>query len=129
MVDSVILVVLLYLIGVALSGGYTFRGIGQLMDTVPFLTYGAYGSLVFVYHIVLESLQGATVGKMLVKIRVVREDGSACGFSPALARNLLRIVDGLPFLHIIGLVLMSISDKKQRLGDRAAKTIVIKTQA
>jgi uncharacterized RDD family membrane protein YckC len=128
LVDSVIFVVLFYLIGVALSGGFTFGGIGRLMDTAPFPFYGVCGLSVFVYYIVLEGLQGATVGKMVVKIRVVREDGSACGFGPALVRNLLRIVDGLPFLYIIGLVLISRSDRKQRLGDRVAKTIVIKAE-
>jgi len=41
-------------------------------------------------------------------------------------RNILRIIDILPFIYIIGMILIARSDKKQRLGDRAAHTIVIK---
>ncbi len=69
---------------------------------------------------------GATLGKKVVKIKVVKEDGSACGIGPAFVRTLLRIIDGLPFLYIIGMVLIARSDKKQRLGDRVAKTVVVK---
>jgi uncharacterized RDD family membrane protein YckC len=125
-IDSIILFVLFYLIGVALSGGFTFGGIGRLIDTAPLYIYGPYALSFFLYYIVLEGLQGATIGKMLVKIRVVQEDGSACGFGPALVRNLLRIIDGLPLLYVIGLILIYRSPRKQRLGDRVAKTIVIK---
>jgi uncharacterized RDD family membrane protein YckC len=79
------------------------------------------------YYILLEGLRGATLGKKLVKIKVVREDGSACGLGPAFVRNILRIIDELPFLYIIGMILISRSNKKQRLGDRLAKTVVVKT--
>jgi uncharacterized RDD family membrane protein YckC len=63
---------------------------------------------------------------MVLKIKVVREDGSPCGIVPAIIRNILRIVDGLPFLYIIGMILISRSSKKQRLGDSVAKTVVVK---
>jgi len=43
--------------------------------------------------------------------------------------NILRIIDALPFLYIIGLIFMSRSDKKQRLGDKIARTVVIKPGA
>lgn len=121
-VDTVVLVVLFLLVGFVLSGSFTFEYQGEA--AYPFLS--AYGLIVLLYFAILEGTMGATFGKKLVKIKVVREDGSACGIGPAFVRSLLRIIDGLPFLYIIGMVLIARSDKKQRLGDRLAKTVVIK---
>jgi len=78
----------------------------------------------FIYFIVLEGTVGATVGKLVCKIRVKKENGGACGIWKAFVRNILRIVDGLAF-YLVGIILIARSDKKQRLGDRIAKTVVI----
>ncbi len=122
-IDTVVLIVLFLLVGFVLSGGsFAFEYQGEA--AYPFLS--AYGLIVLLYFAILEGTMGATFGKKLVKIKVVREDGSACGIGPALVRTLLRIIDELPFLYIIGMVLIARSDKRQRLGDRLAKTVVIK---
>jgi uncharacterized RDD family membrane protein YckC len=105
-----------------MSGSFNFQYSG--LDAYTFLA--VYGLIVFLYFLVLEGAMGATIGKKLLKLKVVREDGSACGFGPALIRNILRIVDELPFLYIIGMLLISRSDKKQRLGDKLTKTVVVK---
>ena len=81
-------------------------------------------AIYFVYFIVLEGTVGATVGKLVCKIRVKKENGDACGIHKAFVRNMLRIVDGLAF-YLVGIILIARSDKKQRLGDRIAKTVVI----
>jgi uncharacterized RDD family membrane protein YckC len=85
--------------------------------------------LVFVinigYYVVLEKIQGATLGKQVVGIKVVKTDGSPIDWSEALIRNLLRIVDALPFAYIVGIVLISNSPTKQRFGDRIANTVVV----
>ena len=78
----------------------------------------------FIYFIVLEGTVGATVGKLVCKIRVKKENGDACGIWEAFVRNTLRVIDGLAF-YLVGIILMVTSDKKQRLGDRIAKTVVI----
>jgi uncharacterized RDD family membrane protein YckC len=44
----------------------------------------------------------------------------------AFLRNLLRVIDGLPFLYLLGLLLVVLSKRKQRLGDMAAGTIIVK---
>lgn len=121
-VDAIILIVLFFVIGFAMSGSFNFQYSGP--DAYPFI--GAYGIVAFLYFVVLEGSMGATVGKKLLKLKVVREDGSVCGFGPAFIRNILRIIDELPFLYIIGMILISRSDKKQRLGDRLGKTVVVK---
>ena len=80
-----------------------------------------------VYFIVMEALKGATVGKMAMKLQVVKAaDGSAISWMESIIRNVLRIIDALPFLYIIGIILIAVTAKKQRVGDLAAGTIVVR---
>jgi len=80
-----------------------------------------------IYFSYFEGTSGQTIGKKVTNIRVVKEDGSRCDFGSALVRNILRIVDHLPSLYILGIILVAATEKKQRLGDMLAKTIVVKT--
>lgn len=82
---------------------------------------------IFLYFVIMEGTYGATLGKMAVGIKVVREDGSKCTMTDALVRNLLRIVDGF-FIYLIGAILIWTSEKRQRLGDMAAHTIVVRAE-
>jgi len=61
----------------------------------------------------------------IIRIKVVREDGRPIDMNQALTRNILRIIDGF-IGYLIGAILIWRSDKKQRLGDRWAKTVVVK---
>ncbi len=80
----------------------------------------------FLYFTLLEGHNGQTVGKMAVKIKVVKEaDGSPIDYGEAAVRTILRVIDGL-FLYLIGAILIRSSDEKQRLGDRVAHTVVVK---
>ncbi len=79
----------------------------------------------FAYYIGLEGLRGATLGKQVVGIKVVNEDGSPIDWTAAILRNVLRIVDALPCFYIVGIVLINNSEQKQRFGDRIAKTVVV----
>ncbi len=82
----------------------------------------------FLYFILLEWLWGGTLGKLAVGIRVRTDSGQPMGFKESLIRNLLRIIDSLPFCipYLLGAVLVWTSSERQRLGDRAAHTIVIR---
>ncbi len=82
----------------------------------------------FVYFFLLEGAYGQTVGKMAVKIKVLREDGSKIGYADAAARNRLRPIDLIPYIipYLLGAILIWSSDKRQRLGDRVAHTVVVK---
>jgi uncharacterized RDD family membrane protein YckC len=82
-------------------------------------------SAVLSYFIFMEGFFGTTPGKTIFKLRVLSEDGTRCRIVPAIIRNLLRIIDGL-FFYLVGAILVARSEKKQRLGDRVAKTIVAK---
>jgi uncharacterized RDD family membrane protein YckC len=79
-----------------------------------------------VYFVVLEGIWGATVGKGVMGIRVVRPDQSTPGFRRSAIRNLLRLVDGLPVLGILGAYLIATSRERTRLGDRFANTRVVR---
>ncbi|ALG68133.2 RDD family protein [Beggiatoa leptomitoformis] len=78
------------------------------------------------YHVLFEIYhQGATVGKWLFGIKVLRDSGAPIGWSSSMIRNLLRVVDFLPIFNALGLISMIISKNFQRLGDIAAQTIVV----
>jgi uncharacterized RDD family membrane protein YckC len=75
----------------------------------------------------MEATLGATLGKLIVKLRVVEEvGGSPIGWRAAVVRNVLRIVDGI-LLYLVGFILVCTSKKRQRLGDKVAGTVVIRT--
>lgn len=72
---------------------------------------------------------GATPGKKSLGLRVVRDDGSPCGWGPALTRNLLRFADFLPLLYFGGLLSMLLNRDFKRLGDWVAGTLVVHAQS
>lgn len=81
--------------------------------------------LQFIYSLVLEAAMGQTIGKKILGIRVRSADGSRAGFGAILARNLLRTVEASPFTCLIGLVVMTMTERSQRLGDLWARTVVV----
>jgi uncharacterized RDD family membrane protein YckC len=87
---------------------------------------GALGAVVLgwalYYFFALESGDGQTVGKKLMKLRVVRADGSPVGMREVAVRTILRVVDN----YLVGLIVMlATGDRRQRIGDLAAGTIVV----
>jgi len=83
------------------------------------------------YFTLLEGHYGQTVGKMAVKIQVVREaDGAPIDYSEAAVRTILRFLDLIPFIipYLLGALLIWSSEEKQRLGDRVAHTVVLKAE-
>jgi len=80
-------------------------------------------SVLFFYGWLLEAACGATLGKALVGIRIVRtaQQGS---LRASAVRNALRIVDGLGF-YLVGAVVAACSNVRQRIGDICARTAVV----
>ncbi|WP_129112623.1 RDD family protein [Halegenticoccus tardaugens] len=108
---------------VAMGGGFLlailFRSeVATILGVV--LTYCA-------YFVLLEGLYGQTIGKRLLGVVVVKRDGSPCTMGASVVRNLLRIVDGI-LNYVVGLVVMLITDERQRIGDLAADTVVVRTR-
>lgn len=84
----------------------------------------------FAYFAIMEATQGRTVGKMALGLKVVREDGSPISWNESIIRNLMRIVDEIPFIipYLLGAIMVWNSPTRQRLGDKVAKTVVIRTR-
>ncbi|TMD59229.1 MAG: RDD family protein, partial [Chloroflexi bacterium] len=83
----------------------------------------------FGYWVAMESLwNGQTLGKRIVGIRVLRDDGSPVGFFAIATRALLRSLDLVPIIFPIDIVLIVASKKGQRLGDIVAGTVVVKAR-
>ncbi len=82
---------------------------------------------VLVYTLVLESLwEGQTIGKKIMKLKVIKIDGYQASFGEYFMRWIFRLVD--IFIPIVGLIVLVSSKKSQRLGDIASGTAVITTK-
>ena len=78
----------------------------------------------FAYYFLLEWAFSCTLGKGVMKLRVVNREGDPCTLGASFKRNLVRFVDWLPLLYALGGIIMLTSHERQRLGDRVAGTIV-----
>ena len=88
--------------------------------------YLVLGLPIFLYYILFETFwDGKTPGKAVMKIRVVKLDGSKPGFGSYFVRWLMRIIDIAGSSGGIAVVSILMSEKGQRLGDMAAGTTVI----
>lgn len=114
--------ILVNLIGDAIGYIYDDRWTQRGLVALIFLPAMFYS---LVMHVVFN---GRTVGKMLLKMRVVKMDGSPVHWSNYLVRWMLRLVDIWLFIGSIGILTILFSEKRQRLGDAAAGTVVISTK-
>jgi len=91
----------------------------------PFLFYCL---VIFAFYVLFEGARSATPGKLALGLRVVKYDGSPCGWVAALRRNVLRPVDAVPFIvpYLVGLASAGLSARRQRFGDVFAATLVVK---
>jgi uncharacterized RDD family membrane protein YckC len=118
-------VLLLLVLGMTLGLG---RGLRK--DDVATASQGLFLLLAFVlewgYYVLCETLwQGASPGKRLFSLRVVKEGGFPIGFLDSVLRNLLRAADFLPMGYVLGATVMATDGRSRRLGDRVAGTMVI----
>ena len=91
-----------------------------LFSLLQFLVYWG-------YYLLFELVwNGQTPGKRVAHTRAVRLDGEPAGFAEVAVRNLVRIVDFLPFGYGVGVVTMLLNAQSRRLGDFAAGTLVVR---
>jgi uncharacterized RDD family membrane protein YckC len=119
MIDSFI-VGLVTILALLASGHGLFRG----PESVDYFAFVPLGVIAFAYYFGLEGMFATTIGKHSLKLVVLQKDGEACSFKASLVRNMLRFLDWLPLLYILGALAIAISKDRQRIGDRLAGTIV-----
>lgn len=78
----------------------------------------------FVVFGITEGVWGTSPGKWLLGVRVMGTDLRPCGVGRGLLRNLLKFVDGF-FNFMVGVMVVALSEKWQRVGDMAARTVVV----
>jgi uncharacterized RDD family membrane protein YckC len=119
-IDTALLFIVGYLI--ALVTGDTSAE-GFHLSGVPFFIWLV---IALAYYIVMEAQSGATLGKRLIGLKVVKlEGGASLDWQASIVRNVLRLIDGL-FFYLIGAIVVWTSAKKQRLGDKVAGTVVVR---
>jgi uncharacterized RDD family membrane protein YckC len=83
--------------------------------------------LLWGYYIFFEvAWNGSSPGKKWACLRVIRSDGSPITLAEAIIRNLVRLIDFLPFYYALGVAIMFIDSRSRRLGDLAAGTLVVR---
>lgn len=109
---------------------FNLLGVSRLMDKLDMWSGFAILILFFfpvmIYSVTMESIfEGQTLGKKIVKIKVVKIDGYQASFGDYLIRWLFRIIENNMLGGLIGLISICISNKTQRMGDMAAGTAII----
>src|SRR6266487_2167680 len=98
-------------------------------DTVKFVLSGLPALLLFIgiwgYFVIPEIISGQTLGKSLFDIKVVSVNGDDIDIKQSILRHLCDFIDFAPFAFIVFIIVTGNNDKKQRVGDMLAKTIVI----
>ncbi|MGN8071307.1 RDD family protein [Mucilaginibacter sp. 22184] len=118
-----VIIIATFIIFAALGSG----GVGREITNGIILI--VYAVLYVFYDLICElAMNGQSVGKKIMKIKVISLDGARPRLGQYLLRWLFRIIDFLPgTLNLCGLICVAVSDKSQRLGDMVAGTTLIRT--
>lgn len=123
------LIDVLLLAGLLLAITLLGIGIGMLTDSRAGLLFVLLigFAVLWGYFMVGEAVwSGQTLGKRLLRLRVVGVSGEPISAMQAIIRNLVRLVDFLPSYYLVGVIVMFVTQRSQRLGDLAAGTMVVK---
>ena len=120
-------------LGIVLAGSVVILFAADALSGDAGEIRGALGAVILgwalYYHFAMESGDGQTVGKKLMKLRVVLADGRPAGMREIAVRTVLRVVDGIG-AYIVGLIVMLVTgERRQRLGDLAAGTKIVDASA
>jgi uncharacterized RDD family membrane protein YckC len=127
--DSLVQILVGLIVGI--GGGLALAGMATLAPWVG--TWGVavlilfYFLLYFGYYAFFEIIwNGQTPGKRRVGIRVIKDSGRPLTASESIGRNLMRIVDWLPFLYGVGIVSAFLTKGNKRLGDLLVGSLVVR---
>jgi uncharacterized RDD family membrane protein YckC len=106
----------------------SYQGQDPFSIDVPTWSFFALYLLLFVYYTAFELARGATPGKMALGMRVTAVDGGPPSAGAVVLRNLIRIPEAI-FYYIPSAISCLASSRNQRLGDLAARTVVVRRSA
>jgi uncharacterized RDD family membrane protein YckC len=125
LIDMFVVFVLFLLVGFTIGESDTEGStVGVELGGLATLVWIA---LAFAYYHGTETRWARTLGKWALGLKVERLDGRPPTGGPIAIRTLLRAIDILPFLYLIGFtVVLTAGKRRQRLGDLAAGTAVVR---
>lgn len=122
-------IVVLALIFLAVGAAAGASGLGNTRTAGVWFTAVmilVYFLLMYGYFIFFEAIwNGQTPGKRITHLRVIKDSGQPITAIDSVGRNLMRIIDSLPFAYGIGVLCALISKQSKRLGDYVAGTVVV----
>lgn len=116
-----------YLIDFMIISGFSLA-LSLLYKSIflPFLMFFLLFQII--YFIPLEFFFGTTVGKALMDMEVRNMSAEKADFLSIFTRNIIRYLEFFAGFYAVSLVLISLSPKRQRIGDAIADSIVIKVR-
>jgi uncharacterized RDD family membrane protein YckC len=97
--------------------------LGAALDDIALLALPVF---LFAYYAAMEATFGATIGKMLTRLRVVHLNGEPCDFTAATIRTLLRPLETAT-AYLPSILLVKFTRNRQRFGDIVAGSSVART--
>lgn len=130
-IDSIILLIIAAIIAMPLGlSAMSMVPTNAALDMQTlFPLFSSFGLLNLVawlaYFTYFEGTSGQTPGKRIMGIKVVKDGNKKMTIPDAFIRTILRIIDSL-FVYLVGLISVVVTEKKQRIGDMAAGTVVVR---
>jgi len=115
-----VLLAVILLPALSLFGGLSANWAVGIMILIVFVVHWGYFALFEAFS------NGRTPGKRVARIRVIHQSGRGINFVESLARNLVRFIDQLPSFYALGVIVVFLSKRNQRLGDMVAGTLVVR---
>jgi uncharacterized RDD family membrane protein YckC len=123
-IDVMLLLLLFFFLSLAALLLNSLSGNGRLSLLIWVILSFA---LFLLYFPILEGIWGGqTVGKRLLRLRVLGDRGEPVTVTQVVIRNLIRLVDFLPVLYGVGIITLFVQGGSKRLGDFAAGTVVVR---
>jgi uncharacterized RDD family membrane protein YckC len=125
---DIVIVVVVYFFVVVMFGNKQEDASGHVKFVLSGLPSFFLFLCIWSYFVIPEIISGQTLSKSLFDIKVVSLNGNDIDLKQSFLRHLCDLIDFAPFAFIVFIIVTNNNDKKQRVGDMLAKTIVIEEQ-